>query len=1077
MFVTSRFLVKFTTEVDEERRHGINERYGVREVERLDYAENAFTLESETPGRSAIELANIYREREPTEWAHPVFIRRQVRKAGAAPAPAASERIVPADKRWHLGSTQSRVIDAWATPGLPAGAAKGARSIRIAVLDDGMDIDHPDFAGRVVAQFDFAAGTADARPKETSDKHGTACFGVAGGADSGPASGAAPNCSLIAVRTPSFLGVDEEAQMFKWAADQKADVISCSWGPADNTGDVDPIPDNVAAAVEYCVTQGRGGKGIPIFFAAGNGDELVSTDGYASNPNIIAVAASTSRNVKSWYSDFGPEIWICAPSSGDDNAGELSIFTTDRQGAQGYNLGSAALGDSTGNYTGDFGGTSSAAPLAAGICGLVLSANPNLTENPRTRREVREVLAATAAKIGTGYTNGRSPEFGFGRIDAAAAVQEALRRVGQQPGGGTRAKPTIDGPDRWPRGATPPTFRVDSGAANRFYAVEVAAEARLLVAANRGSNPMPDRFYGSWRVLPFRSGPYPADFTLPQQEWDLLKGSARLFYRVWASDDANSWVNAAASTSDGDIGSARSFEITEEPGGTVRPAITVDASADRNGPPPTFMVNPGPGRSFAVEVARDRTLLDASNSGRRSPDKFFASWQGGPLHKSLSYPAPYRLPVNAWAQLKSAPELYYRAWGSDTDGAWSNENPSLEDADFLRAPSIAITGTSTQPGGTQPGGGTPVTSVRYPSGAAFEAVDPQAADDRVNYNVAASQGMAPLVRLRERFGERLSANFLAREFATRPAGGSAGDAGLLAYARISPELVSGLQRLRERLDKAIVIVSAFRPPPSGADVLPEDQFLYLTGQAAEIRSPGVTPLALARLALEEIGTEIGLGMKRDSIHIDLRGTLAGWVEEGAGMDLAGFDQWLNGVVGDIRETRRVRWFPHAETNRWGTPVSAGAGVSVVGPDMYLQNSLDPPAFYVEFDRDVACRIEVATSKDTLGREDAAASERVLSEPLRPEAGFSRLVWRLPAEAWEKMRGYERLYYRAVADAAPDAAAGAAADEVASIGLSGRTLRQLGRLARQLPPRHLAVAVDESRWRGTGASLQGVALPG
>jgi subtilisin family serine protease len=710
MVLTAQFMVKFKPEISEAQIAEINVNRGARIVERLSYAQNAFTLESEQPGRNAIVLANLYREQEPTEWAHPVFVRRQARKESltqASPAtsrarrgPARADtlqavgRVIPSDRRWHLGPTQARVTEAWTLDSLTPSAARGAREVVIAILDDGVDVDHPEFAGRVLAQFDFEGNVPDGRPKLAHDNHGTACAGVALAAGAGSASGAAPGCGLIVARTPAFLGVDEEARMFEWAARQGASVISCSWGPADSTGNLDPLPDNVAAAIEFCVTQGRGGKGIPIFWAAGNGDESVSLDGYAANPNVIAVAASTSRNTKSWYSDYGAEIWICAPSSGDDAAGEYSIFTTDRRGSAGYNQGDAELGDSTGNYTGDFGGTSSAAPLAAGIAALVLSANPDLYENPRSSRgrELRELLASTASKIGTGYTNGHSPQYGFGRIDAAAAVQAALDRRGAGPSKEQPA-PIVTGPESWSRDAGPPTLNIDPGP-GRYYAIELAADPSLLNAALRGADPNPNRFWASWVESPLSLSPtYPVEWVVPSQVWERLNVHARIYYRIWASDAGSSWTNALASTADEAYGSAPSLELVD---GAVerddpRPKISSPSMTSRDGAPPTFLVDPGPQRFYAVEVATQRELMDElGHAADRRSDNFFAAWEAEPLRSAPTYPAAYQLPADAWERLKYAPALYYRAWSSARASEWSDPRPSLDAGDFAQAPSVEI---------------------------------------------------------------------------------------------------------------------------------------------------------------------------------------------------------------------------------------------------------------------------------------------------------------------------------------------------------------------------------------------------
>jgi uncharacterized repeat protein (TIGR01451 family) len=130
----------------------------------------------------------------------------------------------------------------------------------------------------------------------------------------------------------------------------------------------------------------------------------------ASAPESIAVGASSDLDYRSAYSQYGSNLDFLAPS----NSGPLNgnaITTTDRTGADGY--------DTTSDYTASFGGTSSATPLAAGVAGLILSANPG-----RTQAQVRELLRNTADKVGPGgYLYGRSNTYGYGRINANAAVR------------------------------------------------------------------------------------------------------------------------------------------------------------------------------------------------------------------------------------------------------------------------------------------------------------------------------------------------------------------------------------------------------------------------------------------------------------------------------------------------------------------------------------------------------------------------------------------------------------------------------------------------------------------------------
>ena len=133
--------------------------------------------------------------------------------------------------------------------------------------------------------------------------------------------------------------------------------------------------------------------------------------------STIAVGASTEFDLRAQYSQFGQELDLVAPGGG---AG-LDIITTDRMSAAGYNTRATTNDDSAGDYTtGRFAlnGTSFAAPLAAGVAALLLSRNPDLSAT-----SIRDMLRNSAAKVGgVTYVNGRHDEYGYGRIDARAAL-------------------------------------------------------------------------------------------------------------------------------------------------------------------------------------------------------------------------------------------------------------------------------------------------------------------------------------------------------------------------------------------------------------------------------------------------------------------------------------------------------------------------------------------------------------------------------------------------------------------------------------------------------------------------------
>jgi subtilisin family serine protease len=342
--------------------------------------------------------------------------------------------------QWHLRNTghhrgtrvgfrkgaDARVWDAW-----ELARTLGSDTVTVAVIDDGFDLGHPDLStsGKLVHPWDFTRRGPDPRPGP-GDWHGTACAGVAVAASGqGGVVGAAAGCRLMPLRWGPDLSDRQVEAWFGWATAQGADVVSCSWGAANPFF---PLSTRAQRAISNCATQGRGGRGCVIVFAAGNESADVnapaqgSVAGFAIHPSVIAVAASTSRDQRSDYSNFGREISVCAPSSG---AGGWGILTSDVRGVDPETA--TALGYADGDFDSDFGGTSSACPLVAGVAALVLSVNPDLTA-----AEVKALLQRTARRIGpkSAYdANGHSPHFGHGCVNARAAVAEATAGLAAAP--------------------------------------------------------------------------------------------------------------------------------------------------------------------------------------------------------------------------------------------------------------------------------------------------------------------------------------------------------------------------------------------------------------------------------------------------------------------------------------------------------------------------------------------------------------------------------------------------------------------------------------------------------------------
>lgn len=452
---TENLFVKFTDKTDPEDCVAVLREAGLTVKEEVSYATNAYFVEApEGAGQRVFDIAADLLKRPDVEFCHPELIRPRARKG-----------IFP--QQWHLKKTtvDGVLVDAHANVEA-AHEVAGGEGVTIAIIDDGVDIDHTEFdgAGKVVAPRDATLQSADPRPKdpfgtgpEDGENHGTACAGVACGNGANGSSGVAPKARLMPIRLASGLGSQREADAFKWAADHGADVVSCSWGPQDgrwwNPNDpghaqVFPLPASTRLAIDYVIANGRGGKGCVVLFAAGNGNESVDNDGYASYAKVIAVAACNDRGARSVYSDFGDAVWCAFPSSDFGHAPfsqpeplTTGIWTTDRVGRNGYNIGQVADGDPAGNYTNSFGGTSSACPGAAGVVALVLSVNPGLKWH-----EVRDLLKRACDKIdpqgGQYDAGGHSAKYGFGRLNARTAVELAK----PQPQSGVTVTRTFDAP-------------------------------------------------------------------------------------------------------------------------------------------------------------------------------------------------------------------------------------------------------------------------------------------------------------------------------------------------------------------------------------------------------------------------------------------------------------------------------------------------------------------------------------------------------------------------------------------------------------------------------------------------------
>jgi subtilisin family serine protease len=549
-FLTDLVIARFEDEVDDSTVAAIAGRHGLTSEGRFEALGNVHRLRFAGPATYAVlEAANALAEEPQVIYAEPNLA-----------ATSEEDAIIPTDflflEQWdhQLIATP----DAWqALRDMDAARTFGDADIVVAVVDNGVDVTHPELSGNVssgnakqLALFDFANMVANMSNLSTTAAqrdHGTACASAAvantnnasvvAGTNEGIA-GVAGNCRLIGI----LRGGTEAryAEMYLWAAGldagsttpgfpaqlaRGADVITNSFGfSVDN-----PISGLMSDTFDLLTDDGRSGLGVLLFFSAGNDNVDLDTTNrrpWSMYDRCFGVAASTLGNdgvteIKAAYSNFGSTVDWCAPSNdnegrhnppgmfgahsatienapnGDAICGHPAQQTTLAAAAAagatvltlasvaGFAVGQAVLAGAPGggaasgrrvnavnaganqitldaglgdalplgapvvagprSYRTDFGGTSYATPVSAGTGALMLSANPQLHWD-----EVRDLIRMTAVKIDAGNTDavGRwrdvnglistdagyagpsfSEFFGFGRLDAAAAVEAAGWRI------------------------------------------------------------------------------------------------------------------------------------------------------------------------------------------------------------------------------------------------------------------------------------------------------------------------------------------------------------------------------------------------------------------------------------------------------------------------------------------------------------------------------------------------------------------------------------------------------------------------------------------------------------------------
>jgi subtilisin family serine protease len=398
---------------------------------RLEFTKHQYLLNVTGSDANAVFLAVEQLKLLPyVEWATPNLAFEPILCSGVIP----NDIYFP--NQWHLNNTGQSGGISGADVNAPQAweITTGDPNIVIAVLDEGVDITHPDLVNNIwtnikeipgngidddgngeiddIHGWDFVNNDNNPQPS-SDDAHGTACAGliVAQGNNSIGVTGVTWNCKIMPVRISSSAGFITYAQIataIRYAAVSGADILSNSWGSTYSS-------DILHSAIQDVTAEngiGRKGKGCIVLASAGNWTTGGPVIYPAAFPEVIAIGAIDQNDQHWYYSASGTQLDIVAPSGNTSLLGNL--WTTDITGNAGYNNRNSTIKD----YTDLMGGTSGACPLVAGVAALILSIDPNLTKT-----QVQNILLHSARDLGP---RGWDPNYGFGCVDAYAAVKLAM---------------------------------------------------------------------------------------------------------------------------------------------------------------------------------------------------------------------------------------------------------------------------------------------------------------------------------------------------------------------------------------------------------------------------------------------------------------------------------------------------------------------------------------------------------------------------------------------------------------------------------------------------------------------------
>jgi SpoIID/LytB domain protein len=374
----------------------------------------------------AVPQTTLFRLSAPGVKGQPLSVTTQVRRlqtavGGAAPRAGLAPAFTPDDplasQQWYLG--HDHAFDFWTDlPALPP--------VLVALVDTGIDLGHPEFAGKIAYTRSFVGGSVD-----DQIGHGTFVAGeIAAAAENGLGiAGIGLSAKLIIAKV---VGQDQtidpgvEARAIRWAVDRGAKVINLSLGavrdPLDPT--IDTYSAVEAAAVRYATSHG-----VLVVAAVGNGDDAPSTPWpYASYPSalphVLGVGAlAQDGSIPSFSNRDASFVDLVAPGTGILSTFPRSLTEQRATCAdQGYS-------DCAGADYRDGAGTSFAAPQVTATAALLLAAHPGLTPDQLETIIERSADDVTPATGCSHCLVGRDALSGRGSLDTEAALETAAKAV------------------------------------------------------------------------------------------------------------------------------------------------------------------------------------------------------------------------------------------------------------------------------------------------------------------------------------------------------------------------------------------------------------------------------------------------------------------------------------------------------------------------------------------------------------------------------------------------------------------------------------------------------------------------